>query len=91
MKAQHKAISKETNDNESLANSNALLNPCGYPQKISHSKEKREEVKEAIYLPKVQEGKEETICTRGEQEEKEVIIYIREVLKEKEEIIYIRE
>jgi hypothetical protein len=33
VKAQHKAISKETNDNESLANSNALLNTCGYPQK----------------------------------------------------------
>ena len=46
-------------------------------KKRSHSKEKRVEEKEVICLPKVQEGKEETIFTR-EQEEKEEIIHIRE-------------
>jgi hypothetical protein len=46
------------NDNEILADSNALLNTCGYPEEeINHSTEKREEEKEAIYLPKVQEGR----------------------------------
>jgi hypothetical protein len=50
-----------------------LLNPCGYPEEeISHSKEKQGEGKDAICVPKVQEGKEETIFTR-EQEEINVI------------------
>jgi hypothetical protein len=54
-----------------------LLNTCGYPEEeIRHSIEKREEEKEAIYLPKVQEGKEETMHTR-EQEGKEEIIYTK--------------
>ena len=43
-------------------------------EEISHSTEKQEE---AIYAPKVQEGKEETILTR-EHEEKEEIISMRE-------------
>ena len=78
MKAHSKTISKETNDNEILADSNALLNICGYPEEeISNSTEKRKEEKEASYLPKVQEGKEETMHTR-EQEGKEEIIYTRE-------------
>ena len=78
MKTHYKIISKGTNDNEILADRNALLNTCGYPEEeIRHSTEKREEEKEAIYLPKVQEGKEETMHTR-EQEEKEEIIYTRE-------------
>jgi hypothetical protein len=42
------------------------------------STKKLEKVKEAIYLPKVQEGKEETILTREEHEAKEEIIYIKE-------------
>ena len=45
-------------------------------RKIRHSIEKREEENEAIYLPKVQEGKEETMHTR-EQEGKEEIIYTK--------------
>jgi ankyrin repeat protein len=85
-KSQFKTISKRTNGNEIFSDSNALLNPCGYPEeKISHSKEKQEEEKEGIYVAKVQEGKEETVFTR-EQEEKEEIIYTRET-KENDEII----
>ena len=63
---------------EIIADGNALLNTCGYPEEeLSHSTEKREEEKEAIYLLKVKEGKEETMHTR-EQEGKEEIIYTRE-------------
>jgi ankyrin repeat protein len=70
-KSQFKTISKRTNGNKIFSDSNALLNPCRYPEeKISHSKEKQKEEKEGIYAPKVQEGKEETVFTR-EQEEKE--------------------
>ena len=69
----HGALRKEI-----VEDSNALLNTCGYPEEeIRHSIEKREEEKEAIYLPKVQNGKEETMHTR-EQEGKEEIIYTRE-------------
>ena len=57
---------------------NALLNTCGYPEEeIRHSTEKRNEEKEANYLPKVQEGKEEIMHTR-EQGGKEEIIYTKE-------------
>jgi ankyrin repeat protein len=70
-KSQFKTISKRTNGNEIFSDSNALLNPCRYPEeKISRSKEKQEEEKEGIYVAKAQEGKEETVFTR-EQEEKE--------------------
>jgi hypothetical protein len=70
----HGALRKEI-----VEDSNALLNTCGYSEEeIRHPIEKREEEKEAIYLPKVQEGKEETILTREEHEAKEEIIYIRE-------------
>jgi hypothetical protein len=42
VKSQYKTISKGTNGNEILADTNALLNPCGYPEEeISHSKEKK--------------------------------------------------
>jgi ankyrin repeat protein len=78
IKAHYKIISKGTNDNEILADRNALLNTSGYPEEeISHSTEKREDEKEAIYLPKVQEGKEETMHTK-EQEGTEELIYTRE-------------
>ena len=50
-------------------------------KKISHLKEKQVKEKEAIYLPKAQEGKKETIFTR-EQEETEEIIHIREAREE---------
>ena len=46
--------------------------------KKGHSKKKQEEEKEAVYLSKVQEGKEDTIFTRKQEE----IIYIREVKEE---------
>jgi ankyrin repeat protein len=37
MKAHYKTIAKGTNDNEILADGNALLNTCGYPEEeISH-------------------------------------------------------
>jgi hypothetical protein len=46
---------------------------------ISRGKnKKKEEEKEVIYVPKVQEGKEDTIFTRKQKE----IIYIREVKEE---------
>ena len=49
-KSQVKTISKRNKDYEIFSYSNALLNPCGYPEeKISHSKEKQEEEKEGIY------------------------------------------
>ena len=65
VKTKYKTISKRTNDNEIFADSN----PCGYPEEeISHSTEKQEEKKEAIYIPIVQEGKEETILTREKEE-----------------------
>ena len=55
VKVQYKTISTGTNDNEILADS----------QKISHSEEnEEEEEKEVIYLPNVQDGKEETMFTR---------------------------
>jgi len=61
-----------------------LLNPCGYPEEeISHSKERQGEEKYAIYVPKVQEGKEETILTR-EKGETEEIIYQREAKEERD-------
>jgi len=86
-KSQFKTISKRTKGNKMFSDSNALLNPCGYPEeKISHSKEKQEEEKDGIYIPKVQEGKEETVFTR-EQEEKEEIIYSREIKEKNEETI----
>jgi ankyrin repeat protein len=86
-KSQFKTISKRTKGNEIFSDSNALLNPCGYPEeKISHSKEKQEEEKEGIYVAKAQEGKEETVFTR-EQEEKEEIICTRETKEENEETI----
>jgi hypothetical protein len=48
-KSQFKTISKRTKGSEIFSDSNALLNPCGYPEeKISHSKEKQEEEKEGI-------------------------------------------
>jgi hypothetical protein len=82
-KSQFKTISKRTKGNDIFSDSNALLNPCGYPEeKISHSKEKQEEEKEGIYVAKAQEGKEETVFTR-EQEEKEEIIYTRETKEKK--------
>ena len=82
-----KTISKRNKGYEIFSFSNALLNPCGYPEeKISHSKEKQEEEKEGIYVAKAQEGKEETVFTR-EQEEKEEIIYTRETKEENEETI----
>jgi phage FluMu protein Com len=44
MKTHNKTISKGTNDTEIIADGNALLNTCGYPEEeISHSTEKREE------------------------------------------------
>jgi hypothetical protein len=56
-----------------------LLNPCGYPEEeISHSKEKQGEEKDTICIPKVQEGKEETIFTR-EQEEINVLGEIKKI------------
>jgi ankyrin repeat protein len=62
----HGALRKEI-----VEDSNAFLNTCGYPEEeIRHSIEKREEEKEAIYLPKVQEGKEETMHTREQEEKK---------------------
>ena len=45
---------------------------------IQRKNKKKEEEKEVIYLPKVQEGKEDTIFTRKQEE----IIYIREVKEE---------
>ena len=79
VKTQYKTISKRTNDSEIFADSN----PCGYPEEeIRHSTEKQEEEKEAIYILKVQEGKEETILTR-EQEE----MYRRETKEGNDETI----
>ena len=67
MKAQCKTISKSTNDKEIFADSN----PCGYPEEeISHSTEKKEEEKEAIYVPKVQEGKEEKFSQENRKKKK---------------------
>ena len=45
---------------------------------IQRKNKKKEEEKEVIYVPKVQEGKEDTIFTRKQEE----IIYIREVKEE---------
>ena len=82
-KSQSKTISKRTNGNEILEDSNALHNP--YPEeKINRSKEEQEKEKEAIYIAKVQEKKGETTFTR-EQEEKEEIIYTRETKENNEE------
>jgi hypothetical protein len=82
VKAQYKTFSKGTKDKVPAA-STTLLNPCGYSEEeISHSKEKQGEEKDAICIPKVQEGKEERILTR-EMEETEEIIYQRETKKEK--------
>ena len=82
MKAQNKTISKGTKEDEFPADSTTLLNPCGYPEEeISHSKEKQGEEKDAICIPKVQEGKEKTILTR-EKGETEEIIYQRKTKEE---------
>jgi hypothetical protein len=79
-----KTISKETKDDEFLADSTTFLNPCGYPEEeISHSKEKQEVEKEVIYVPKVQEDKEKTIFTRKQEE----INIIGETKKEKKKTI----
>ena len=84
VKAQYKTSYTGTKDDEFLADSTTLLNTCGYPEEqISHSKEKQGKEKEAICIPKVQEGKEETILTR-EQEETEEIISIGETKEEKD-------
>jgi len=79
VKAQYKTISKGTKDGEFLADSTTLLNTCGYPEEqISHSKEKQGEEKEAICVPKVQEGKEEKKVEKGE---------LINIIKEKEAAI----
>ena len=69
------ALSSKYYDIFALFNSNEENVKAQYI--ISHSKEKQGEEKEAICIPKVQEGKEETILTR-EQEETEEIISIGE-------------
>jgi ankyrin repeat protein len=87
VKTQYKTISKGTKDDEFPTDTTALLKAFGYlEEEINHSKEKQVEKKEAIYVPKVQEGKEETIITR-EKEDKEEIIYQREAKEESDEKI----
>ena len=78
--SQHKTFSNGAKYDESPTESITLLMLIS---RKNHSKEKQEEEKEAIYVPKVQEEREETILTR-EQEETEEIIYIGETKEEKD-------
>jgi ankyrin repeat protein len=72
MKAHYKTISKGTNDNETLADGNSLLNTCEYPEEeISHSTEKREEEKSAIYLyQKYKKGRKKQCIQENRKEKK---------------------